>query len=486
MNEELKNLYDNKIMIFKKQLPKGTYPTSTKWIYTIKRDGNGNIKKYKARIVARGFSQTKGINYNLTYSPTLSIDSLKLLISIAAKFKWDIMQLDIKAAYLNAPLEEEIYVSIPPGDKNFGHGYWLLKKALYGLKQSGRQWYTHFSGFLKNNSFIQLSSEPCIFKKMAGSKTICIIGIYVDDMLITGVQSQIKNIINIIKKNFKVSKCSEVDYLLGINVEKKNNNYFISQTQLINDILQKFKVTNIRKAKTPCTDENGLTKDNTPFDKTTFKSAVGSLTYLSRCTRPYISYAIGKAARKAENPTMNDWKKVINILKYLNYTKNYKIEYKGKGEILAYTDSDLAGDPVDRKSTSGCIILMNKDPICWQSKKQSVVATSTAEAEYIATGECIKKALWIRNILIELFNIKKPIKILTDNLASKTTIENGEINNKLKHIDIKYHFNYDNIKNNKVLMEYINTKEMLADPLTKNINGSKMTQFTDQIFYKTF
>jgi len=129
---------------------------------------------------------------------------------------------------------------------------------------------------------------------------------------------------------------------------------------------------------------------------------------------------------------------------------------------------------------------MNKDPIRCQSKKQSAVATSTAEAEYIATGECIKKVLWIRNILIELFNIKNPIKILTDNLASKTTIENGEINNKLKHIDIKYHFNYNNIKNNKVLMEYINTKKMLAYPLTKNINGSKMTQFTDQIYYKTF
>jgi len=168
---------------------------------------------------------------------------------------------------------------------------------------------------------------------MTGGKTIYIIGIYIDDMLITGVQSQIKNIINIIKKNFKVSKCSEVDYLLGINVEKKNNNYFISQTQLINDILQKFKVTNIRKAKTPCTDENGLMKDNTSFDKTTFKSAVGSLIYLSRCTRPDISYAIGKTARKAENPTMNDWKKVINILKYLNYTKNYKIEYKGRGKF---------------------------------------------------------------------------------------------------------------------------------------------------------
>ena len=127
---------------------------------------------------------------------------------------------------------------------------------------------------------------------------------------------------------------------------------------------------------------------------------------------------------------------------------------------------------------------MDNDPICWQSKKQTVVATSTAEAEYIATSECTKKVLWLRNVIYELFKIKKPIKILTDNLASKTAIENGELNNKLKHIQIKFHFNKDNIINNRIKLEYINSEKMLADPLTKNINGPQMTKYTDQIFNK--
>jgi len=253
-------------------------------------------------------------------------------------------------------------------------------------------------------------------------------------------------------------------------------------------------------------------KNDTQFDKTIFKSAVGSLIYFSRCTRPDITFAVGKVARSSENPTMADWKMVINILKYLNYTKHYKIKYKGQGEIIAYTDADFAGDPKDRKSTSRYIILMDNDPICWQSKKQTIVATSTAETEYITTAECTKRALWIRNILYEIFNIKKPIKIFTDNLASKTTIKNGELNNKLKHIEIKFYFNKNNIKNNKIkfyfnknniknnkikfyfnknniknnriTLEYINTEKMLADPLTKEFNGPKITKFTDQIFDK--
>ena len=485
MKSEIKNFYDNDVMTFLKHLPRGAKPTSVKWVYSIKKDENGNLVKFKARLVARGFTQKKGVNYELTYSPTLSLDSLKLIIALASKFKWNLMQLDIKAAYLNAPLDKDIYIPVPPGDNNFGKGYWLLKKALYGLKQSGRQWHIHFTNFLNNNNFIQLLSEPCIFKKMVGGKVVCIIGIYVDDLLITGTKSQMNSIISKIKKNFKISKCSQAKYILGINIEKEKTNYSISQTLLIDEILQKFNITNIRKSKTPCTNEGKLSeKNNKPFDVTTFKSAVGSLIYLSRCTRPDIAYAVGRVARNSENPSIGDWKKVINIMKYLNYTKNYKITYKGQGEIIAYTDSDFAGDPKDRKSTSGYIIMMNNDPICWQSKKQTVVATSTAEAEYIATSECTKKVLWLRNIIYELFKIKKPFKILTDNLASKTAIENGELNNKLKHIQIKFYFNKDNIINNRIKLEYINSEKMLADPLTKNINGPQMSKYTDQIFNK--
>jgi len=175
----------------------------------------------------------------------------------------------------------------------------------------------------------------------------------------------------------------------------------------------------------------------------------------------------------------------MNILKYLNSTKHYKITYNERREFAAYTDSDLGGDINDRKSTSGFIIVKGNNPICWGSKKKTTVATSTMEAEYIATTECTKKALWIRNILIELINYNKPMKIYTDNMASKTTIENGQLNSKLKHINIKFYFNKDHIKNKNITLEYVRTDKMLADVLTKCVNGPKMTKFSNLIFDKT-
>ena len=484
INDELKNLYENKIMYFVKSLPDGKKPIKTKWVFNVKRDSNNQISKFKARLVAKGFSQVRGIDYELTFSPTLSIDSLKLIIALAAKYRWKIFQLDIKAAYLNAKLDKNIYVTISQGDKNYGKGFWKLNKALYGLKQSGRQWNETITLFLKNIGFQQLISEPCIFKKTRHGKIICIIGIYVDDMIITGLSQEIFNTIKIIKNNYKISNCEYINYLLGIKVDSNNFNYSISQVSYINNILSKFGVNNTRKAKTPCTGDN-INENHNPFDKTTYKSALGSLIYLAKCSRPDISFAVNKAARNAENPTISDWHKVINILKYLNSSEDYKITYTGTGEFVAFTDSDLGGDIKDKKSTSGHIILMGTNPICWSSRKQPTVATSTMEAEYIGTSECTKKVLWIRNILSELFNFNKPITIFTDNQASKTTIENGQLNSKLKHINIKFYFNQDNIKNKRINLKYISTENMLADVLTKNVNGPQMSRFSNIIFDKS-
>jgi len=208
------------------------------------------------------------------------------------------------------------------------------------------------------------------------------------------------------------------------------------------------------------------------------------LIYLSRCSRPDIAFAVNKASRNSEEPTVSDWKKVIHILQYLNTTKNYKIKYDGKGEILGYTDADFAGDIKDRKSTSGHIILFGNSPICWYSKKQSIVASSTCEAEYISTSECIKKVLSIRNILEELIRFNGSIKIFTDNLASKINIENGNVNSKSKHIQIKFHIDRDYIEKKFVKLLYIDTNNMLADILTKNSNGNKITNFANKVFIK--
>jgi hypothetical protein len=482
INDELNNLYSNNIMTFVKNVPKNKNIITTKWVFNTKRDSNNNIYKYKARLVARGFKQKWGIDYELTYSPTLNIDGLKLIFAISAALKWNIFQLDIKAAYLNAPLDKDIYTTIPKGDTRFGRGYWKLNKALYGLKQSGRQWYNTIRKFLIKNEFIQIKSEQCIFKFTKNNITKCIIGLYVDDMVIAGENEYIKQIINKIKSKFKISKCDPIEYILGIEVKKENNSYIISQKNFINNMLYKFNIDNTKKRKTPCTGDNKISENNKPFDKTIYKSAIGSLIYLSKCTRPDIAFAVNKASRKCENPTISDWNKIINILKYINSTKEFKIEYNGKGELVAYTDSDFAGCLEDRKSTSGGIILMGTSPICWLSKKQTSVATSTAEAEYISTSENIKKILWIRNIIKEILNKWITVKIYTDNQASKKIMENGEINTKLKHISVRYHFNRDNIAKKKVKLEYIDTENMLADILTKDSNGPKIQKFTNNIF----
>ena len=421
------------------------------------------------------------MDYDLTFAPTLSIDSLKLILALASESHFDV----IKAAYLNADLDKDIYVNVPEGDKNYKKGFWKLNKALYGLKQSGRQWNETITNFLKKTGFEQLKSEPCIFKKVnKEGKIICIVGLYVDNMIITGINYEIKRTIKLIRKKYKMSNFGPINFLLGIKVDKHGYNYSISQLAYIENILSRFNVNNIRKAKTPCTGDNPG-ENQEPFDKTTYKSALGSLIFLAKCTRPDIAYSVNKAARNTENPTHSDWKKVMNILKYLNSTKHYKITYNERREFAAYTDSDLGGDINDRKSTSGFIIVKGNNPICWGSKKKTTVATSTMEAEYIATTECTKKALWIRNILIELINYNKPMKIYTDNMASKTTIENGQLNSKLKHINIKFYFNKDHIKNKNIILEYVSTDKMLADVLTKYVNGPKMTKFSNLIFDKT-
>ena len=421
------------------------------------------------------------MDYDLTFAPTLSIDSLKLILALASESHFDV----IKAAYLNADLDKDIYVNVPEGDKNYKKGFWKLNKALYGLKQSGRQWNETITNFLKKTGFEQLKSEPCIFKKVnKEGKIICIVGLYVDNMIITGINYEIKRTIKLIRKKYKMSNFGPINFLLGIKVDKHGYNYSISQLAYIENILSRFNVNNIRKAKTPCTGDNPG-ENQEPFDKTTYKSALGSLIFLAKCTRPDIAYSVNKAARNTENPTHSDWKKVMNILKYLNSTKHYKVTYNETGEFAAYTDSDLGGDINDRKSTSGFIIVKGNNPICWGSKKQTTVATSTMEAEYIATTLCTKNALWIRNILIELINYNKPMKIYTDNMASKTTIENGQLNSKLKHINIKFYFNKDHIKNKNIILEYVSTDKMLADVLTKYVNGPKMTKFSNLIFDKT-
>eukprot|EP00833_Pecoramyces_ruminatium_P005698 jgi/Orpsp1_1/1179730/evm.model.c7180000070562.1 len=237
INTELENMYKNKVMIFIKELPPNINVISTKWVFTVKRNSKNEIIIYKARLVARGFHQIYGIDYDITYSPTIDITCIRFILCIATKLKWNTYQLDIQAADLNATLDKKIYISIPKGDKNYGKGFWLLNKSLYGLKQSGRNWNQTISNFLIDKGFIQSSVESCLFFKKHNNSLSCIIGLFVDDMIITGNHTELFHTIYIIKNKFSISKCQPINYILGIKIEQEKFNYSISQPGYIDSIL---------------------------------------------------------------------------------------------------------------------------------------------------------------------------------------------------------------------------------------------------------
>ena len=410
---------------------------------------------------------------------------MRLVIAIASLHKWNIQQLDIKAAYLNAPLNEEIYMTIPEGDPNYQNGFWKLNKALYGLKQAGRMWNITISNFLKSIGFTQLKSEQCLFSKSNSQKeTTCIVALYVDDMLITGLDSEINSTVELIKNKFKISKCSPVNHILGITVEPTEYGYNISQKKYINDILKRFKINENQKSSTPCVGENIKEINNEPFDNSIYQSAVGSLIHLAKCTRPDIACAVNKASRKNKNPNMTDWKKVLQIFKYINQTKDYYLQYKRDGNLNGYTDSDFAGDIINSKSTSGNIYFLASGPVLWMSRQQQCVSRSTAEAEYVALSEAVANGLWLKNILEELFNKKFKINLYGDNKASLYSAENFAIGKRLRHIRVSYHFFKEHVENNNVILQHIKSEDNLADVLTKDVNGNKMLFFANKIFKK--
>jgi len=484
INEELESLKNMNVYIFVNKVPKGSNIVTCRWVLKYKRDPKGNIIKRKARIVARGFSQRYGVDFWDTFSPTLKLDSLRIIIAISVQKGFIVEQIDVNSAYLNADLEEDIYMVIPEGHPLHGKGYWKLRKALYGLKQAGKAWNDKINEVLINFGFKRVNSEPCIYVKFSNAgELICILALYVDDILISGNKNEIKITKELIKSKFNIKELGEVNFIIGIKFEKCNDGYFIHQKRYICDILKKYNVEDYKPARSPRPIKyEDLT--NKKFNEKIYRSAVGSLLYLAICTRPDILFSVNKAARKSNDPNYEDWEGILKIFKYLKYTLNYGIKFTKNTNINVFTDADYAGDELTRRSTSGFLITIGNAPTSWLSKLQHSVSTSTAEAEYYSLGECAKHCVWYINFLNEL---KYNIKYLTINIDNKAAIHNGKnqsINSKNKHIDIRFHYIRELIKDGKIKLRYIKSRQNLADGLTKFLNGPMMDTFRRSILVK--
>jgi len=308
-------MYDNKTIEVVENIPTDTNLTCTKWVFAEKDN-----KKKKARLVTLNCQQVTGEDFIETYSPIVQADRLRLTITIASKFNWDLKQLDIKAAFLNANLEEKNYWKNLYGDKNFNtNKFWLLKKDLYGFKQAGWMWYNVISHYIVSIGFKKYKTDKCLFGKYnKNNKLTCLLTLYVDDILITGIKNEINYTVSKLKDKYKISKDSNATKIIGINIYRTSDGYKINQIDYINKIIEKYNMKKSKQIKTPYKIIREYERNNSNLiDSKEYKSLLGALLYIAVKSRPDIMFSVSEASRICENPTEADYINLINILQNL-------------------------------------------------------------------------------------------------------------------------------------------------------------------------
>lgn len=455
---------------------KGTSIVKCRWIFKKKLDANGNVDRYKARLVAKGFTQKKGIDFKETFSPVVRFETLRFLFATAAAQDWEIHQMDVKTAFLNGDLEETIYMEQPEGFTQNPNLVCKLKKSLYGLKQSPRCWNAKFKEFIQKHGLNTSAADPCLFI-CRQNQMVAYIGLYVDDLLITGDLKLVLYLKTLLAKQFDMKDLGLVKHILGIEVIRTPEAIYLSQSHYIKTVLEKFGMTDCKPLATPAVvdhSHDGLAA----IDSTTpYLEAVGSLNFLATRTRPDISFAVGQVAQRMHDPRVRDWQAVKRILRYLQQTLDLKLKYSCTASpLVGYSDASYAPEAIDRKSTSGYIFLINGAAVSWRSKKQSIIALSSMEAEYISLCDAAKEGIWLSRLSKD-FGFSVPLTILEDNQSTIKTAQNEIFNERSKHIDVRYHFIREMVNLKQLDLVYCPTTDMIADALTKPLERVKLEKF---------
>ncbi len=498
MKEEMQALIE-KETFFLSPCSKSKRPLPCKWIYKLKLDKNGLPERYKARLVVKGYFQKKGVDFHETFAPVLKYQSLRLVLSLAAIFNYEIQQFDVNNAFLNANLEEDLIMEQPLGFIEKGKESFVLKlnKSLYGLKQAPNEWYKEINGTLLEIGFKRSNNDPCIYYMKTFSNHLIIIGLFVDDAVIIYDKKDCDLWLQLkekIKSKYKIKDIGEATFILGIRIERDrpNRKIYLDQVSYVEKILKRYNFEECNTMSIPGTDPQLLKFDpqKPVLDEAginLFQQMTGSLLYCAISTRPDISHSVSFVSRYNSKPQAAHLQAVKKIFRYLCGSKNRKLILNGKLKteslpnsqelkssdsplLIAYCDSDHAGDLEDRKSTSGCIIKINDCPIYWSSKKQKCVARSSCEAEVISCGVAVTELAWFRNFLIELKilnNLENSSLIYCDN-KSATIIGNEDLaNTKTKHIAINYYFIKEAVEKKEIKLSWISSKYQQADIFTK-------------------
>ncbi|GJX17520.1 retrovirus-related pol polyprotein from transposon TNT 1-94 [Tanacetum coccineum] len=406
---------------------------------------NGIVSRNKARLVAQGYNQQEGIDFDETYAPIARLESIRILLAYTCAHDFKLYQMDVKSAFLNGFINEEVFVAQPPGFIDFEKPNHVLKliKSLYGLKQAPEAWYDRLKAFLINHNYIMGLVDNTLFTKKRKSHII-IVQIYVD---------------NIIFGSTCQDLCNDFSKIMHDEFEMS-----------MMEMLKKFGLEDSKPIKTPMAFETKLSRDEEgePTNDTKYRGMIGSLLYLT-ASRPDIMFSVCLCAHFQEAPKTSHLEAVKRIFRYIKGTSHLGLWYhKGTGvETIVYSDSDHAGDYVDRKSTSGVYTFIGCCLTSWFSKKQTALAISTTEAEYISAGKAYQQALWMKQALIDYDINLDNIPVLCDNKGAIDLSKNPVLHSRTKHIEIRHHFLRDNVQKRNISIEKVSSEDNIADILTK-------------------
>ncbi|GKC07068.1 putative RNA-directed DNA polymerase [Tanacetum coccineum] len=426
-------------------LPDGKRVIGTKWVFRNKRDERGTIIKNKARLVAQGYRQEEGVDYDEVFAPVARIEAIRLFLAFASFMGFSVYQMDVKSAFLYGNITEEVYVNQPPGfvDPHHPNKVYKVIKALYGLHQAPRAWYERLSTFLLKHGYRRGAIDKTLFIKR-DRKDIMLVQVYVDDIIFGSTKtSMVKEFEELMQKEFTMSSLGELTFFLGLQVKQSTAGIFISQDKYVKDILNKFDFRTIKPATTPIEAHKALGKDEEgeDVDVHLYRSMIGCLMYLT-ASRPDIMFAVCLCARFQVTPKVSHMNAVKRIFRYLKHQPKLGLWYPKDSpfHLEAFSDSDYAGDNHDRRSTSGGCQYLGRRLVSWQCKKQTIVAISSTEAEYVAAASCCGQVLWMQNQLFDYgFNFMNT-DIHIDNESTICIVKNPVFHSKTKHIQIRHHF----------------------------------------------
>jgi transposase InsO family protein len=492
MQEEIDALAENDTFEYV-TIPDDRKIVGGRWVYNVKI-GQNNEERYKARYVAKGYSQVADIDYQETFSPTARITSVRMLLQVAVQEDMIVHQMDVKTAYLNAPIDCEIFMEQPEGFVKKGeNGEKLvckLNRSLYGLKQSGRNWNKLLHEHLETNRFEQSYVDNCVYTRDGGN---VIVIIWVDDIMIAAKdESLLQEVKDMFKQRFKMKDLGPLSWFLGIEFERKESCFEMNQKKYLEKLLQKFDMKDCKPRATPC--DIGVNKMKSEdskelTDPELYRSMVGSLIYAMTSTRPDICYVVTLLSQYMSKPTNAHLNMAKNVLRYIKGTLNFCLRFmklEGQMELSGCSDSDWGGSE-DRRSITGYCFQLNVNGmhvngqgplISWKSRKQQTVALSTCEAEYMALAAAIQEGKFLRQLLADMqgCNVKR-VNIHVDNQGAISLAKNPVYHQRSKHIDIRYHFIRSEVQEGSVTLHYVPSEKNMADLFTKPVSKVRLNLF---------